>query len=372
MGATLVAAAPVNRVLEAPTPQAQSALAAPSPRAETWNAERRNEILEARAEVLDNSYSIFAILMGGLGVLITLLVVAFGIFSHRTAVMAARQELADMHDKVQALHDAAAIAKSQIDELLEIARGAATGAQEHQRSALAASEVIANAASFAERLMSIDVKDDSTVLTRAERHTVDEAVRQVGNQPENEWTADVFRVKILDAHSRGDWPEVIRLSKGMEFLIRDPESLAFAMFQQALALEKMNRNEAAIAHYEDLERQFEGTDNVAVRGTVEKGCNNRGALFHTIGRPAEALLVYDAILSRLGSPQHPELQVQAAIALFNKACALGKLGRNQEAIDTLDRLIGEFADADTPKVAEAVLEGKAYRDRLRPPGENPG
>lgn len=383
-------------------------------------ADRRALVLEARRELEEDAYARFQSGMEGLGILITLLVVGFGFVTHRAAVNAARLEISDLKNKVQAIHMDAELAKTEaIDaatsareaaeaarEAAEAARAAAEGALVHQRTAEQASEKIEEAAALANRFTISSAKGERIELSEAERETISDAVREVANKPEREWTSDDFRVKILEARQRRDWDEVQRLAGGMDFLYgANPEHKAHALFQHARALEESGNRELASAAYHDLVVKLGESDNPTVRDAVAAAMVNQSiALCHLhkndeaaqaadrlldkfgsvskydeqiaksiivkgivrgrLGDRDNEMAAYDAVIERFGLTDQTKVKIQVSIAMYNKAVELRDSGELRQAIDVIDDLISRFGDADEIGLKAEVADALLFKARL--------
>ncbi len=308
-------------------------------------ADRRNLVLEAKSDLQDEAFAQFENLMAGLGLLITLLVVGFGIFTHRTAVSAARQEMADLKDKVRSLRDEAAEATAQALKAADAAKSAAEGAQVHQKSAQEASVKVTAAAALADRLNAKLADGQQARLSAEERQTVSSAVREVGDKPERDWTADEFRVQILEAFAEEDWERLVRLARGMEFLFADdPEAVAFALFEQAVGHENLGRIEDAIEAYDALLKRTEEIESRAMRVTSATALFNKGVNLGRLGRSEEAAAAYDQALERCGDEELlTELRAQCMV---NKSARLTELDRIDEATALAEEIVVRFGSSD--------------------------
>lgn len=338
----------VRAVPEAqPPPQAQAPQTEATLRDRLAEVERRNLILEARSQLEDKAYNQFSLIMAVLGGVITLLVLGFGFITHRNAVIVARQEIADLKDKVLVLHDEAAAATAEGRAAAEDAKLAANDARKHEQDLKLSSEkVLKDAVALAERVK-LTAEGVRAELSASERETVSDAAKEVADKPEGKWSADEFRVKIVQAISEKDWEEVLRLSRGMEFLNKhDLESVAFALFRQAWALEQLGQVEGASAAYEDLHRRIGQNASPELVATAGLALVNRGALLGRLGRLAESIVLADQIIQRFGDAKEVSQQSVAAKAMFNKAWALEKSNEAEKAIAAYQELVDRFGGDD--------------------------
>ena len=169
--------------------------------------------------------------------------------------------------------------------------------------------------------------------------------------------------------------------------------VAWALFNKGVALGILGRTQEALASYNELLHRFgpptqskktqvggltlpdwlkgdrqvgdQAEEEAEVREPVAWALFNRGVILKSLGHTQEAVAVFDDLLNRFSevketklerltrpgwlttdSPQDPnrkELRLQVSWTLFNKAVALGTLGRTQDSLATYDDLLRRFA-----------------------------
>jgi tetratricopeptide (TPR) repeat protein len=169
--------------------------------------------------------------------------------------------------------------------------------------------------------------------------------------------------------------------------------VAWALFNKGVALGILGRTQEALASYNELLHRFgpatqpsktqvggltlpdwlkgdrqvgvHAEEEAEVREAVAWALFNRGVILKGLGHMQEAVAVFDDLLNRFSevkettlerltrpgwlssdSPQDPnkkELREQVSWALFNKAVALGTLGRTRDSLATYDDLLRRYA-----------------------------
>ena len=167
--------------------------------------------------------------------------------------------------------------------------------------------------------------------------------------------------------------------------------VAWALFNKGVALGIMGRTQEALASYDELLHRFgpatqsRGTkvggltlpdwlkgnrqvgvpdeEEAEVREPLAWALFNRGVILKSLGHTQEAVAVFDDLLNRFAEvkdttlahltrpgwlktdydPHKKELREQVAWALFNKAAALGALGRTEASLGTYDELLRRYA-----------------------------
>lgn len=82
------------------------------------------------------------------------------------------------------------------------------------------------------------------------------------------------------------------------------------------------------------------------------------------GRDEEAIAEYRRIVAEFGDDPRGRMREYVAIAWFNLAGELVKLGRNSDAFDAYGQVISMFRGDMTPKVKNLVFEAKMQRRRM--------
>ena len=137
----------------------------------------------------------------------------------------------------------------------------------------------------------------------------------------------------------------------------DPElrvEVAKALFNNGVALGRLDRNEAAVETYDELLRRFGDSDDPELRVGVTLALVNKGVALGRLDRNEAAVETFDELLRRFGDSDDPELRVRVASALVNKGVALGRLDRNEAEVEAYDELLRRFGDSDDPELRVRV------------------
>jgi hypothetical protein len=141
--------------------------------------------------------------------------------------------------------------------------------------------------------------------------------------------------------------------------LQTPDREAVALFNEAIRLKELERDEDVVAAYDELVVRFGGTDQLP--GTallVVKGIQNRALALGRLGRDEERLAAYEDIVMRYGDATEPEMRERVARALHSRATAFGKLGRDEDVVASCADLIARFGGPGEPdEVSLAVASG---------------
>src|SRR5216683_916653 len=145
--------------------------------------------------------------------------------------------------------------------------------------------------------------------------------------------------------------QVKRFSKAIEY---DPEN-ALAWFNRGLAYfnQALSCNGAAFRRAIDHAiKDF----TKAIDLTYLVSYNNRAVTYLTIGEYGAALNDFGSAITHLRAATAPALREQVALALFNKAIALGKTHKHKEALDVYKELLDDFISAINPTLRWKIIQ----------------
>ncbi|HEY2667546.1 MAG TPA: tetratricopeptide repeat protein, partial [Actinomycetota bacterium] len=153
------------------------------------------------------------------------------------------------------------------------------------------------------------------------------------------------------------------------------ELRARSLSGKGLMLTALGRSSDAVAAYDQVVTEFSGTSDPSLGELVARSLFNRGAAMAAMGRPEEALGAFDEVVRRfrpeaaLKAPGTSEVEedslgaVQAPVAtsLFNRAVALGALGRTQDALDAYEEFVAHYGGSSETAVRELVARALVGR-----------
>jgi tetratricopeptide (TPR) repeat protein len=160
---------------------------------------------------------------------------------------------------------------------------------------------------------------------------------------------------------------------------RERIRLADALGAKGTALIGEERYEEAIEVLNDLIERFEDDPESALRRQVTIALTNKVAALENLGREEEsegvfqdmltrfgeeALTMFDGTTSHFANASEPQEREGLALALYGKALALSKLGRQDEALPVLTELITHLQDDENPNVQDVVSEAREAREEM--------
>jgi tetratricopeptide (TPR) repeat protein len=145
--------------------------------------------------------------------------------------------------------------------------------------------------------------------------------------------------------------------KGLAALNEDHFQQAIELFTQAISdiADAFNYRAHAsyyLGRYENALRDFDTF--LELRPDDAVGMFNKGVTLGALNRNEEAIAVYDQLIERFGGAGEAALREQVAKALLNKGVRLGALNRSEESIAVYDQLIERFGGAGEAALRELL------------------
>lgn len=140
--------------------------------------------------------------------------------------------------------------------------------------------------------------------------------------------------------------------------------VAHAMNGKAWSLEKIERDEAAVAVYEQLIDRFGASDEDDLRKHVARALYQLGISLSRLGRDEDAIAAWDRVLDRFGPDDaDPEFARRVSQSLERKAAAMRRLERLDDALEAYDEIVVRFSTSEYEQLrrqADIALSNKAF------------
>jgi tetratricopeptide (TPR) repeat protein len=184
---------------------------------------------------------------------------------------------------------------------------------------------------------------------------------------------------ILDVMQKADLRAKLLVATPNTFLAAPdaPESLRIIVLSILHQLQKQNREELheinqfkeglhelkelfELGHYEEaiplLEKVILNFESYPDRSLLANIIFVKGCALGDLGRSEEAITVYDDLINRFTGCTEPSILTLLANALLEKATRLGFLSRNEEAIEAYDELIFRFTSCTELSLLEQLAQ----------------
>ncbi len=296
-------------------------------------AELRQAVLQVKSDLQDNAYARLEILIGAFGALITVVVIFFAWNTRESAIAAAKSGVEDIRGKLEA-------------RLVE-AETLVAKLRDHETDA---GMIVRN------------LRPGTTPESKADQKTVADVAKLAAAKPPRDRSAEEYRAIIIDLFTRGKWPEMLTAAQQMRLLHEGDDDFGFARFNEAFALEQLERPEA-IAAWDDVRAHYENSTVSGAKELAVSALVNKGSALGRLGRPMDSIAVSEEVIDLYGANDTPSLQRLAAFARINKGVALGQSGPPENEIAVYDDLIAHYDANKWPEMGDVVAT--AYFNKAR-------
>lgn len=184
---------------------------------------------------------------------------------------------------------------------------------------------------------------------------IEQKAEQLKQKPESEYTFTDWNTRAFAAYSEGKFEDAIFYwDKAIASPDIQPQNQAKTMFNKGVALEKLSRNEEAIAAYDETITEFCTAKELGIVAQVITAMVNKGILLSDLKRYEEAISVYDSIIKQFGTEEKLKVREQVVKAMVNKGFCLNQLNRADEAIRIYDAIVTQFGANDELTLREGV------------------
>ena len=136
---------------------------------------------------------------------------------------------------------------------------------------------------------------------------------------------------------------------------------ASAFLAKAHHLTALGKSAEAIATYDAVVERFGASDAPGIQVRVAMAMVNKGLTLGLLDESAAQIATYDAMVERFGASDTPEIQVQVAKAMFYKGITQGQLDESEAAIAAYDAVVERFGASDAPEIRVQVAKAMLNR-----------
>ena len=334
----------------------------------THALERRNAILEAKSDLQESSYARIEILIGGLGILLTAIVVFFALRTERTSIAAARSEISkDKERLIQDLQRDAAeelekmrsrfsseieIAKSDLNNKLADIEALISNLKTKKRNA----EVIVAAIeeNYETQNSSFEKPQIETEPTPKGPNSTDSNIIAGGTFDGTQNTDDIER-ELRNSARLEDWQRVIELSEGI--LDQNKETVPVAIALNALALAQRRLGNADKSA-KTLQQLVDLTSNSESPELRSRNISAKLLMANSLAEDAkfsQAIDLYNTVITNLEQEKEFETEELYSAALIFKGIALTEMKDRQGALQAYQQVEQKFKNSNDVRVQKNVV-----------------
>lgn len=181
--------------------------------------------------------------------------------------------------------------------------------------------------------------------------------KQLKDKPEANYSFDDWNTRAFAAYQARQYEDAALFWKrAAEIPNVGAEKTAQTLFNRAVALSDLKRNEEAISTYDQVIYTYRADPAPAIRELVAKATLNKGVTHSQMGHNDKEIATYDQLIDTYRADPAPAIRGQVANAMVNKGVAHGQIGDNDKEIATYDQVIDAYRADSTPAIRELVAK----------------
>ena len=327
---------------------------------------KRMDAIDKRVDDQVNRFGDLGFFAGLISTLITVVLAAAGLFGYLSVAKKAREEAEaaaetaskkwfdenhqKLTDRIRELENAAAQAHAKIDSSV-------ADVDIHKKSAIETMQK--NLASSTDSNQQISAEDEAGLRA---------SDKQLKDKPEANYSFDDWNTRAFAAYQANQFEDAALFWKrAAEIPNVGAEKTAQTLFNRALALGNLKRNEEAISTYDQVIDTYRADPAPAIREMVAKAMVNRGNRQGKMGDNDKAIATYDQVIDTYSPDPAPAIREQVATAMCNKGVTHGQMGDNDKAIATYDQVIDTYRADPAPAIRQMVaraMNGRGFNSLI--------
>ena len=307
----------------------------------------------SRVSDIGNAVDRFSVVTGWIAILITGVLALGGLLGYLSVTKKAREEAEVVSettskkwfdDNHQKLSERIRDLENAVAQALEKIAHSVADVEMHRQSAI---NTIQNGISSG--------TDSNPKLSPEDEEGLRASVKQLKDKPEANYSFDDWNTRAFAAYQAQQSEDAALFWKyAAEVPNAGAANTAQALFNRAVALSDLKRDEEAIALYDQLIAAYANDKAPTLRAWVARTILNKAVTLGQMGENDEAIALYDQLIAAYADDKTQAFREQVAKAMGNKAVRLGQMGKNDEEIALYDQLIAAYADDKATALCEPV------------------
>lgn len=162
-------------------------------------------------------------------------------------------------------------------------------------------------------------------------NSLDKAITHILSKPQNSYNFDDWNTLAFYSYQQNKFDDALyHWRKVVEANEAPLEVKAQTLFNIAITLKLLNRNEEEIAIYNDLITSFKRIDTPLIKEQIAKALYNMGVRLGQLNRIEQEIETYNQLLQEYSNDENSVYRELIGKALVNKAVRLGQLNRHDE------------------------------------------
>ncbi len=205
----------------------------------------------------------------------------------------------------------------------------------------------------------------------------DKAITHILSKPQNTYNFNDWNALAFYSYQQSKFDDALyHWRKVIEANEVPSEVKAQTLFNIAITLKLLNRDEEEMTIYNDLITSFKQTNNPIIKEQVAKALFNLGVRLGQLNKVEQEIETYDQLFQEYSNEENSVYRELIIKALINKAVRLGQLNRHEEEVaiynDFLEKYSNDSSDVMQINVAKIlVLKGihlsnlKQYNEAIK-------
>lgn len=307
----------------------------------------------SRVSDIGNAVDRFSVVTGWIAILITGVLALGGLLGYLSVTKKAREEAEVVSeitskkwfdDNHQTLSERIRDLENAVAQALEKIAHSVADVEMHRQSAI---NTIQNGITSG--------VDSNPKLSPEDEEGLRASVKQLKDKPEANYSFDDWNTRAFAAYQARQFEDAALFWKyAAEVPNAGAVNTAQALFNRAVTLSDLKRDDEAIVLYDQLIATYADDKTSALREQVARAMGSKAFRLGQKEKNEEATALYDQLIATYADDKTPALREQVGRAMLNKAVALGKMEKSEEAIALCEQLIATYANDKTPALCRQV------------------
>lgn len=312
----------------------------------------RIDALDKRLDDQNNRVGDIGMIMGGTGLLVTVLLAFGGLVGYFSVTRQAKEEAESASRQWFDANHAKLL--MQIDKLQQ---AAAQARQTIAHKVDAVTQLHDTAITHIQGGMGKTGKSN-TPINRDEEEALRQSAEDIKAKPEASYSFEDWNTRAFAAYHAKQYEDAALYWKHASSIPNAGAlNTAQALFNRALTLNQLKRHSEACTTYQQLIDNYSSDNTPAIRELLAESILNMGITHGETQRPTEEIATYQRLIDTYSSDTTPAIREQVTKAMVNMGITLREIQKPAEAISTLQQLIDTYSSDNTPAIHEKIARG---------------
>ena len=300
----------------------------------------------------------FSVIVGSLGIIVTLLLASGGLIGYFSVTRKVAEEAKSASQKW--FDDNQNKLAGQIHELEKAAE------QAHKKIDNSVNDVELHSNAAIEQMQTgLNTSDEQAQpISPIEQQALQQSAEQIREKPEASYSFQDWNKRAFDAYRSEQYEDAALYWKHASSIPNaGATNTAQALLNRAIALNQLKRHVEVCATYKQLISTYSSDNTPAIRELVGNAMFGEGVVLGKMQKQDEAIATYEKLIAAYSSDNTPAIREVVAKATSNMGAALMRMQKPAEAVAAYEKLIATYSSDDTPAIRDLVanaFNGKGF------------